>query len=99
MALRSCKLFDTPALALDHGHLQELNFAHTGTIARGRGKRGASTNRGGSTAGKKRKASTPLEEQPNMNNRQPISIEHGWAEMEVGPIFGQANMARHARAG
>ena len=54
-------------------------------MTRSKGRRGTSTKaRGGTTAGKKRKAATePEEGQSTMNDRQPVQLERGWAEMEV----------------
>ena len=53
-------------------------------MTRSKGKRGTTKGRGGATAGKKRKAATePEEGQSTMNDRQPVQLERGWAEMEV----------------
>ena len=57
-----------------------------GTIARGKAKRGGATAKGkaGSPAqAKKRKAEEMKENSLTMNDRQPITIDRGWAEMEV----------------
>ena len=77
-----------PPLFYQSGHDRQFHRACLEGMTRSKGKRGTSTKtRGGTTAGKKRKAATqPEEGLSSMNDRQPVQLERGWAEMEVRGI-------------